>query len=397
MNMHGIFAPVIDETPHHAPTLGAQVMDWLRRRRAILLVVFLPTLVVAGYYYGIAADQYESEAHFIIRSSDAPAAMPSSFGSLLGLAGGMTQSQGEALSVSDYLISHDAVATLDRDIGLVARFQRPEADAFSRLGDGQLTPEKLLKYYKGKVGVNFNRDTGITTLSVRAFRPGDAYAIIQRLMTLGEQRVNQLNARGYSDAIGLARRQLTEAETALSEIQGRMTSFRQVRRDIDPEGSGKAQIGLVSTLRGQLAAAQSQLDTMGAFISRSSPQYIAMARQVQSLRGQVAAQSGRLAGDSSADVAADSSIATDLGGYEDLRLRQEFVGKRYEAAAANFEQARERAQRQQLYLLHVVNANQPVTPLYPERGRIVLTVFLGLLLSYGIGWLILAGVREHAA
>lgn len=393
MNMHGIFAPVIDQTPHHTPTLISKLWDWLCRRRAILLLVFLPTLLVAGYYYLIAADQYVSEAHFIIRSSDAPAAMPSSFGSLLGLAGGMTQSQGEAMSVSDYLVSHDAVATLDRDIGLIPRFQRPEADVFSRLNNSQLTPEKLLKYYKGKVGVNFNRDTGITTLSVHAFRPDDAYAIIQRLMTLGEQRVNQLNARGYTDAIGLARRQLSEAETALASIQDRMTSFRQVRRDIDPEGSGKAQIALVSNLRGQLAAAQSQLDTMGAFIGRSSPQYIAMARQVQSLRRQVASQAGRLAGDASTD----SSIATDLGGYEDLRLRQEFVGKRYEAAAANFEQARERAQRQQLYLVHVVNANRAVTPLYPERGRIVLTVFLALLLVYGIGWLILAGVREHAA
>ncbi|MET3713207.1 capsular polysaccharide transport system permease protein [Sphingomonas trueperi] len=393
MNMHGIFAPVIDETPHHAPTLASKVLGWLRRRRAIMLVVFLPTALVAGYYYLIAADQYVSEAHFIIRSSDTPAAMPSSFGSLLGLAGGMTQSQGEALSVSDYLVSHEAVATLDRDIGLIGRFQRPEADAFSRLRSDQLTPERLLKYYKGKVAVNFNRDTGITTLSVHAFRPDDAYAIIQRLMTLGEQRVNQLNARGYNDAVGLARRQLSEAETALAKIQEQMTSFRQRRQDIDPEGSGKAQIGLVSTLRGQLAAAQSQLDTMGAFISRSSPQYIAMSRQVQSLRSQVAAQAGRLTG----DAPADPSIATDLGGYEDLRLRQEFVGKRYEAAAANFEQARERAQRQQLYLVRVVDANKAVTPLYPERGRIVLTVFLALLLIYGIGWLIVAGVREHAA
>lgn len=392
MSMHGIFAPVIDESPHHTPSLGGRALEWLRRRRAILLIVFLPTALLAGYYYLIAADQYESEAHFIIRSSDTPAAMPSSFGSLLGLAGGMTQSQGEALSVSDYLDSHDAVATVDRDIGLVARFQRPEADFFSRLRDSQLTPEKLLKYYRGKVNVSFNRDTGITMLSVRAFRPDDAYAIIQRLMTLGEQRVNQLNARGYADAIGLARRQLSEAEAALAEIQGKMTRFRQIRRDIDPEGSGKAQIGLVSTLRGQLVYAQSQLDAMVGIVNPSSPQYVAMARRVESLRRQVAIQSGRLAGDAN-----DSSIATDLGGYEDLRLRQEFVGKRYEAAAANLEQARERAQRQQLYLVHVVNANRPITALYPERGRIVLTVFLALLLTYGIGWLIVAGVREHAA
>ena len=133
---------------------------------------------------------------------------------------------------------------------------------------------------------------------------------------------------------------------------------------------------------------------MGAFVSRSSPQYVAMARQVRSLQSQLAAQSGRLAGSS---AASGSDIANNLGGYESLRLRQEFAGKRYEAAAAALAQARERAQRQQLYLVRVVDANMPVKSLFPQRGRIVLTAFVALLLVYSIGWLIAAGVREHAA
>ena len=39
----------------------------------------------------------------------------------------------------------------------------------------------------------------------------------------------------------------------------------------------------------------------------------------------------------------------------------------------------------------------PQKALYPERGRILLTVLIALLLAYAIGWLIVAGVREHAA
>lgn len=392
MNMHGIFAPVIEHSAEDRPTPFARAIAWLKRRRSFLLIVVLPTLLVAGYYYLIAADQYQSEAHFMIRSSDSGAPSPSGFGTLLGLAGGMSPSQGEALSVVDYLQSHDAVNKLNRDVGLVDRFRRPEADFLSRLRTADPTPEKLLKYYKGKVGILYNRDTGIATLFVRAFRPEDAYAIIQRLMMMGEQRVNVMNVRSYNDAIATSRRQLDDAERDLAKIQATITRFRQGQKDIDPEGSGKAQIGLVSTLRGNLAVAQAQLETMGAFISHSSPQYIAMARRVRSLQSELGAQAGRLAG----NTGAGSSIATDLGGYENLRLRQEFVGKRYEAAAASFQQARDRAQRQSLYLVKVVEANRPVKSEFPERGRIVLTVLIALLLVYSIGWLIAAGVREHA-
>lgn len=393
MNMHGIFAPVIEESVEDRPSVIARALAWLNKRRNFLLIVMLPTLIVAGYYYLIAADQYESEAHFMIRSSEGGSNTPTGFGSLLGLAGGMTQSQGEALSVADYLESHDAVARLNRDIDLVQRFRRPEADLLSRLATPNPTPERLLKYYKGKVLVLYNRDTGIAKLTVRAFRPDDSLQIIQRLMAMGEQRVNVLNARSYTDGIASARRQLDLAEAAVSGIQSTLTNFRQSQADIDPEGSGKAQIGLVSTLRANLAAAQSQLETMGAFVNHGSPQYVAMQRQVQSLQSQLAAQSGRLA---SGSGSSGGSIARDLGGYEKLRLRQEFAGKRYEAAAAAYEQARDRAQRQQLYLVKVVEANLPVKSEYPERGRIVLTVFLALLLLYGIGWLLAAGVKEHA-
>jgi len=44
-----------------------------------------------------------------------------------------------------------------------------------------------------------------------------------------------------------------------------------------------------------------------------------------------------------------------------------------------------------------VNPNMPVKALFPERWRILATVLISLLLVYSIGWLIVAGVREHAA
>ncbi|WP_200912605.1 lipopolysaccharide biosynthesis protein [Sphingomonas sp. Leaf242] len=393
MTLHGIFAPALELAPEERPTLWTHIKDFIRKRRMMMLIVVLPTLLLSGYYYLIASDQYESEAHFVVRSADAPSSGPSGFGQLLGLSG-MGGGAGDAASVTDYLQSHDAVEKLRRDVGLVSRFRRPEIDPLSRLRTEDPTPESLLKYYDGKVRARTDHDTGITTLTVRAFRPGDAYAIIRSLLVMGEQRVNAMNARSYNDAIASSRRQLQEAEVAAAEVQDNLTAYRQDKADIDPEGSGKAQIGLVSTLRANLAAAQAQLETAGAFISRSSPQYVALSRQVRSLQAQLAAQSGRLAGSSASQ---SSSIANNLGGYEDLRLRQEFAGKRYEAAAAAFAQARDRAQRQQLYLVRIVDANVPVKSLYPQRGRIVLTVFLALLLIYSIGWLIAAGVREHTA
>jgi len=198
-----------------------------------------------------------------------------------------------------------------------------------------------------------------------------------------------INRRSQNDALANARRSLVEAERDLATIQGRLTGFRQTQGDLDPSGSGKAQIELVATLQGQLTNARAQLNAMQGIISPSSPQYVATAARVRALEAQVAGQTGKLTGGGGA-------IAARLGNYQDLQIRQEFASKRYEAAAANLERARETAIRQQLYIVRVVDPNLPVKSQYPQRGKIVLTVFLSLLVAYGIGWLLAAGVREHS-
>ena len=67
------------------------------------------------------------------------------------------------------------------------------------------------------------------------------------------------------------------------------------------------------------------------------------------------------------------------------------------AAARALQRARDRALCQQLNVVQVVDANLPVKSEYPRRFRILATVFVSLLPAYSIGWLIAAGVREHAA
>ncbi|WP_122928454.1 MULTISPECIES: lipopolysaccharide biosynthesis protein [Sphingobium] len=364
--------------------------DFIAKKRYLMLFVFLPTLLVAAYYYIVAADQYQSEAHFIVSSSSGR----SSSGG--GLSGMLTGSSGggdlasQTSAVPDYLKSHEAVAALSKQIDLVGMFQRPEADYISRLTADPLTPEALLRYYERMVKVHHDLETGITTLEVRAFRPKDAQTIAAHLLLLSEAQVNRMNRRRYQDAVATARAQVLDAQRQVAQVQRRMTAYRQNSRDVAPDVSGENQIRLVSSLKAQLATTQASLATMGGTISHSSPQYLALQRQVRSLQAQVAAQSAELTG-------GNATVAVNLGGFEDLRVQQEFAAKNYETAAAGLTKAQEEATRQQLYIVRVVDANLPVKSLFPQRERILLIVFAALFVAYGIGWLVIAGVKEHAA
>ena len=281
---------------------GVRARRLWRRYKWFVLIVIAPTLLLAAYLYAMASDQYVSEAHFLVRTQGGGDPAPSAGGitAALGFGGGGAAASSEAQSVSDYLTSHDVVDTLQKRLNLVALFRRPEADIVSRLPVADPTPEFLLRYYQQQVDVYYDLDNGITTLKARAFRPQDAYQLSRTLLALGEQRVNEMNIRGFSDAVSLSRRQLDEAEKALSEVQTQLTRFRQSERDVDPAGTAQAQIGLVSRLSQELSAARAQLATTQSLSGEDSPQVVALRQQIRSLESQLATQNNRLAGGASA-------------------------------------------------------------------------------------------------
>lgn len=383
----GIFRLNGNALEERDPSLRERLGRVARHYRYFLALVVAPTLLVACYYYLFASDQYEARADFIVKKADSPAASVG-VGQLLGMSLGSSAVSSEAHLVSEYLLSHDAVERLREEDQLVERYRRPHIDWISRLWFSNPTPEKLLSYYEGQVAIDQDIETGISHLSVHAFTPEDAYEINRKLLLLGEEQINKINERTFRDRIASSEAELKKAEADMLRVQRTLTAFRRAREDINPEGSGEAQISLVTELTSRLVSARARLQAMRGVISVDSPQYRAAQSQVRALESQVAAQSDRIAG-------TEQSIATSLGDYESLLVERENTAKRYAALANQYEQSLAEAARKQVYLIRVVDTNMPVKSLFPERGRIVLTVFLSLGLIYAIGWMLLAGVKEH--
>lgn len=386
--MHGVIQPKLHGMQGDIAGLGARLRAITSENRFFLAIVILPTLLAAAYLYLIASDQYESSTDFVIRHAEAPVS-GGGVGQIFGVNLGTSTTASEAYIVQEYLLSHDAVARLRREDDLVGRFRPEGTDVFSRLWSADPTPERLQKFYEKQVNIEQDETSGITHLTVHTFRPEDAQHLAAKLLLMGEQQINVINEQTYRDQVTAAKRELDAAAGQLSAIQQRLTGFRRGNEDVDPESTGRAQLNLVTNLTASLVQARAQLAAMGQAVSRSSPQYIALQRQVQALEAQVAGQSSRIAG-------SGASVANRLGDYERLVIERDETAKLHAATAAQYAQAVAEAKRKQLYLVRVVEPQLPVKSLFPERGKIVLTIFASLFFAYAIGWLLWAGVKEHS-
>ena len=369
-----------------ATALVARLRSWADRRRWLIGIVGVPTLLVTLYMYVLAADQYVSESRFMVRSQ-APVAN-TMLGQILG--GAAAASGDDAAGVTSFIGSQEAVRRLSRDVDLVAVWRRNGLDLFNGL-KAEPKPEELTKVYLKRVQAASDSEAqGVIKLTVRTFRPEDSRRINELLLAQSEALVNRFSQRAEADSLRVSQSEVQRTAAIVADLTNRTTALRDQRQVLDPTKSAAVVTEVIGGLEGQLARARAELAAQQTYLRPGSPRLLEQQTRVAAISGQLATQRQRLTG-------GEGSLAPTVAGFERLLVDRELATKGYASALQSLETARLDAQKQHVYLVRVVEPNLPQKSTYPLRAVTVLSVFGGLLLAYGIGWLIVVGVREHAA
>ncbi|WP_425069218.1 hypothetical protein [Reyranella sp.] len=350
-----------------------------------MFLLMLPTLISAFYLFALAAEQYESEARFVVRSASRPN-MPGALGFLVQL--GIARSQDDAFVVQEYMTSRDAIARLSGMMKLRDIYRGSDLDFVAHYPSMLFGPEseEFHRYFQRMVSVVHTDKTGISTLKVRAFSAADAHRIAAALLGLAEELVNRLNERSQHDAIRSALTEVQLAQSRLIAAQAALTEFRNVEQIVDPTQTAVRLSELIGQLAAELGGTQSRIHEMHSGTS-ASPQLGALQRKASALQKQIEEERGR--------ISSDSGLATRIAKYDRLKLERQFAEKTLSDAETELVLARAEAAKQLLYLARVVEPSEPDYPAFPKRVRTLLTILCGNILLVMIGWLVLTGVSEH--
>jgi capsular polysaccharide transport system permease protein len=356
--------------------------------RIFLLSVVLPTMLAIIYYGLIASDVYISESHFVVRSSNRQSSI-SGLGSFLQVAG-LSRSLDDTHTVNDFMLSRDALSQLDEHLGLARSFSSNKVDRISRFGglDWDTSFEALHKYYQKKVAINLDTSSSIAILKVRAFSPETAYQINAMLLSMGEELVNKLNERARQDMIRFAAAEVTKAEAQAKAAGLALASYRTGKAVFDPTLQSRLQLQQVAKLQDELIAGKTQYAQI-LLVSPHNPQLQVLKKRNETLQAEMEAETAKVL------ASADGSFSKKAVDYERLVLEQTFADKQLTVVLASLEQARNEAQRKQLYLARIVQPHKPDVAVEPRRLHIVLATFALGMITWGVLSIIIAGVREH--
>ncbi len=359
---------------------------WRRASPIFLLTVFIPTLFASLYYGFFAADIYISEARFVVRSPQRQTA--TGLGEFMQRVG-FARSEDDTFSVRDYMLSRDALKLLDERLRFRKLYGDGRGDLFTRFPwiDFDISFEALHRYYQKRVQIDIDTAASISTLRVRAFTPEDAFRINEMLLEMGEQLINKLNERGRQDLMKFAAEEVAIAEEKAKAAARAVREFRNRRSVFDPEKQSSLELAQISKMQEELVNTRAQL-AESTRLAKSSPRVRALRDRLSTLEGEIADAKNKVAG-------SGSSLSNKTADYERLALEQEFADKQLATALASLEQARNEAQRKQLYLERIVQASTPDVAVEPKRlESVVATLAVGLVL-WGVLSMLVAGIREH--
>lgn len=359
----------------------------LKGMASFLLLVALPTCLAVAYFAFVAADRYESEARFILRSPGRT--MSAQLPNILQAAG-IARASDDGYIVREFLESRDAMEVLEKKAGLKAAYAAGGHDFvwnFPNFFTSQ-TEEGLYWHYQRMMSAEFDNTTGVGILKMQAFAPEAAQRLAAALLEAAEALVNRLNERARQDAIKVADVEVERMKARALAAQAALTAFRERERLVDPSQVTLAVLEIIARLSLEAATLSVQIGELEK-TSRNSPQITPLRSRRDAIEAQIATERRRLAGDAQA-------IAPRIAEYERLMLEREFAAKALITAMTALETAKVEAQRQQVYLEKVATPTRPDYPTYPWRIIWCLVTLVAGYMTWRMWRILVKDALDHA-
>lgn len=361
-------------------------------QRSFWAVVLLPTFCFWLYGAFWQSERFVAETKMTLREAQrresAKAPDAASVVARLGGAAASHDAQNAYMALA-YLRSRALVEDLGGAPYFERAFSAQGVDWFSRLEKGA-TLEEIWKYWLGHLSASVENISGILTIRVDAFAPGDAHRIARDLARLSEALVNKVTLRNRADALARAESEIVGARERLARAREKTLAFRNGNLVIDPAAHATSIGELIGKLSLERIDLVNALSTFSASLAADAPSQRLQRTRLAAVERQIAELRRKLTDDKGT-----GAVSEQIAAYENLKLDEQFAERLYSIALAAYESARQDLERQQLYLLTVAPPTLPESAAYPRVAANTALLFCVLLVAWSIVALIAASIEDQ--
>jgi len=362
------------------------ILNFSSKQNSFVICVIIPTIIVFLYSALIESPRYESNASVIIKRNQA---MPS--------VSEITALFGQSSSVSnDYLImkyisSLDMLLNLNNEMNVLNLFKAKKIDFLSRLSLNANKKEEL-EYYQKMVSSKYDTNSAAIDVTAQAYKPYDAKKILENILANLQNYVDYIDHKVIEERLSFSQKQVDIAKDKVKNAEVEVLNFQNKYNLLDPKGTVEGISKIIAGLQSKLAQEETVLSDMLSYMQNNSSAIISQRQKIKALKGQIIKQESVLFGKHNIDTKKLNYI---MAQFEKLKLNAQMVLEEYKIALQSHEVNKMDAVKRKEQLVVVQNPTLPDYATYPRVWYITLSVFIILLMLYGVTRMIITIIREH--
>jgi capsular polysaccharide transport system permease protein len=350
-------------------------------KRALFLLLFLLGSI---YILFIKSELFYSYANVVIKDLSSKTA---SFGGFSFLLPSNASSQ-DAYVLQTYLESFDELNKLDKNFNLKKHYMSEEVDILDRLKPWD-KKEDFLKLYNKRLQIIYDDATGIIKIGFLHTNPDISFKIVQTLIKDANEQINKYNKLVAQKQLNFIKEQLEKSKKALDKSVKNLEDFQNKHLLIDPTKTAESQFSLLANLEAALVEKQSKLNELSQYMNEKSFEIISLKNEIKELKRTISKIKKELANPDK------KALNIYIFEFERLKRIVDFNTELYKQILLQYEQAKVEVNKQSKMLLELTKPYMPEGYTYPEKAKDILTLFIVLLMLYGIVSLIESIIKEH--
>lgn len=338
---------------------------------AILYFLFIAACIV--YLWNFTQDRYLTSAAFKISRQDGS----SMDAGMMSLAlPGMTDSGSMDSQIAiGYISSADLLMELEKEFNLIEHYSSPEKDFVFRLNP-KWKIEDRLEFYRKRISAHFDKETGLTAVTVDTFDPELSHTVAMALLKKAEGFINVLNQQIADQQLAFVRGEVERTAALVDSSNRKLLELQNEHSFISPEETIEASLSALQELQMDHLRAEAELASLRRD-SPGSPQIDTLRSRMRSLQELIDVETAKLSGPDR------NRMNQILLQYKELQLKLDFATRLRTGAETMLEKNRVEAVSRSRFFSVIQNPFMPEDPGLPRRPYAAISIIVvGLLLFF---------------
>jgi len=358
-------------------------------RKLFVGIVVIPAILAIVYYTLFAVDRYVSDAQIVVRQSGGTEQSASTSGLALLLTGVNPASREETLYLRQYVSSLDMLKILENELDWKNHYVANRTDPLYWLS-ATASDEDMLKFYNRVVETHFDEVTGLLTISVQGFAADFSNQVVRVIQRESERFVNEISHAMARDQLKFTETELANSRRRFLEAQDALISFQAKNQILDAQEYARGKAEAIAAVEVEISNESARLSALRATLGPQTTQVRQQQNKLRSLHEQLEGLRKELLAESGGQ-----QLNVVASKYRDLTINATIAEESYKLNVAALENVRIESSKKIRTLVTIVSPHVAQSPVLPRTAYNLLTIFICLLLLFGVIKFVVTAIQDH--